>query len=143
MRAWQFVSSDMRPASHETAMQIWLWRHNQFAVFVLVAVEVIALFLLDHSALAERYRPYLGRVYGGAVALACVELLLWHFLYRHGGTEARWAAGLMGLWYAILILVRLARASIGVGTTKWIFVILTYMVVARWSYAFFGSRARR
>jgi hypothetical protein len=43
LRSWHFVSGQARSASYETTAQRWLWRHNQFAVMVLVAVEVLAL----------------------------------------------------------------------------------------------------
>jgi hypothetical protein len=142
LRSWNFISDPARPASYETTAQRWLWRHNQIAVFVLVAVEVLALLVMDHTVVAARYGPYAGRVYGGAIALASIEVLLWHFLYRHGGTEARWAAGLMGVWFGILILVQLTRVSIDGSINVWSFVVFGYMTLSHAGYALFGSRAR-
>ncbi len=142
LRSQHFMSDQAHAASYETTAQRWLWWHNQVAVLVLVAVVVLALLVMDHSAFAARYGPYVGRVYGGAIALASVEVLLWHFLYRHGGTEARWAAGLMGAWFGILIVIQLARASIDVPISVWNLVVGGYMALSHVGYAFFGSRAR-
>lgn len=131
-----------RPASYETPVQHWLWAHNQIAVLVLAVAEVLALIIVDHTALAERYGPYIGRVYGGALALVGIEVLLWRFVYRHGGVEARWAAGLMGAWFGIMMLVQFARASIDVPVNRWSLALLGYMLAAHGVYAVFGSRAR-
>lgn len=90
----------------------------------------------------ERYRPYSGRLYSGIIGLLAVELLLWYFLYRPGGIEARWAAGLMGVWFAILILIALAQASIDVPINLWGVLPCAYMLLSHTSYAFLGSRAR-
>lgn len=142
MQHWYVISDDARPASYESGMQRLLRIHNQIAVFVLTAATVLALATMDHAAVAERYGPFVGRVYGGTIALVSVELLLWHFLYKHGGIEARWAAGLMGAWFAILIFVQLARASIDVPVNPWDMALCLYMLGAHVTYAFFGSRAR-
>ena len=51
------------------------------------------------------FAPFGGRILSALFGTVAVEALLWVFVYREAGHEARWAAGLMGGFLAIKTLI--------------------------------------
>jgi hypothetical protein len=126
----------------EKPRQRWLRLNFVLSFWLLIAwcVYAVMSFARVPVEVWQRWSPYSGRIIMFPIAIAAVQLLLWFKLYRRFGRPARWAAGLIGVYFFIQVLIQLLRASIQVEISvphTWFFF---YVGASHVLYALGGSR---
>jgi len=87
----------------------WVTLNFVVSVWAIIVASAFALVLVsgEIATWPNDLSPYEGRFVASFLGLLGVESLLWFFIYRDAGKEARWAAGLMGAYLGIAALIAL------------------------------------
>jgi hypothetical protein len=126
----------------ESALQRLIRWHFWVLVWLTIAGSLVQLagFAADPVAVWYRFAPYTGRIVLGPLIIGAGQLFLWIAVYRYGGRTARGAAGLVGGFLALLVLVQLLRATIQVPISVPGTLFYAYAATAHLIYAVGGSR---
>ena len=124
---------------HETTMQRLLRYNCWLSLWMAMAAAAFEITRMDIGQVIAF--PLSGWMIAGALSFIAVGLMTFSFVMRYGGREARWAAGLLGGAFLIVLLIRAAQASLG-NTPSASTALVAYVAVAHLAYAFGGSSAK-
>jgi hypothetical protein len=95
--------------------RVWVNFHVAVGLTVAAGAVLFVERAAEAAAIRDYYGPFTTRVILGTLIVAAVEAGLWFFVYRHGGGGAQLAAGLMGTFLLLrLVIVPLLLADLGI-----------------------------
>ena len=140
MRRRTVIFETRSPAAAENRLERWIRWNCWLSMWAAIAVFTVWATQVKFAGSARYPTPLSGRILAGALGFVAVETLLWLFVVRKGGIEARWAAGLMSMYFVACLVIISAWASLGTATEAWIVGFFVYSAASHVAYGIFGSR---